>query len=45
VRHHDWSYCFEGASVDGDPLRVVVAFEDWMLVVTVVLMGQDGVEG
>jgi len=26
-------------------LRVVVAFEDWMLVVTVVLMGQDGVEG
>jgi hypothetical protein len=44
-RHHDWSYCFEGASVDGNPLRVVVAFEDWMLVVTVVLMGQDGVEG
>ena len=32
----DWSYCFEGRAVDGDQLRVVVAFEDWMLVVTVV---------
>ena len=31
-----WSYCFEGRAVDGDRLRVVVAFEDWMLVVTVV---------
>jgi hypothetical protein len=32
----DWSYCFEGWTVDEDALRVVVAFEDWMLVVTVV---------
>ena len=32
----DWSYCFEGRTVDEDALRVVVAFEDWMLVVTVV---------
>jgi hypothetical protein len=32
----DWSYCFEGTSVDEDRLRVVVAFEDTMLVVTVV---------
>jgi len=39
-----WSYCFEGASVDGEPLRVVVAFENWMLVVTVVLLGR-GEEG
>jgi hypothetical protein len=35
----DWSYCFEGPSVDGNPLRVVVAFEGWMLVVTVVRLG------
>ena len=32
----DWSYCFEGRTVDEDALRVVVAFEEWMLVVTVV---------
>lgn len=32
----DWSYCFEGRTVDQDDLRVIVAFEDWMLVVTVV---------
>jgi hypothetical protein len=44
-QHRDWSYCFEGATVDGDPLRVVVAFEDWMLVVTVVLLGRDDGEG
>ena len=35
----DWSYCFEGPTVDGDPLRVVVAFDGWMLVVTVVRLG------
>ena len=44
-RHRDWSYCFEGASVDGDPLRVVVAFADCMLVVTVVLPGPGDGEG
>lgn len=38
-----WSYCFEGPTVDGEALRVVVAFEDWMLVVTVVRL--DGEEG
>ena len=38
----DWSYCFEGRTVDGDRLRIVVAFEDWMLIVTVV--GPDGEE-
>ena len=35
----DWSYCFEGPSVDGDALRVVVAFDDWMLIITVVRLG------
>ncbi len=34
-----WSYCFEGESIDGESLRVIVAFEDWMLVVTVVRFG------
>jgi hypothetical protein len=34
-----WSYCFEGASVDSDALRIVVSFDDWMLVVTVVRLG------
>ena len=43
-RYGDWSYCFEGKSVDGDPLRVIVAFENWMLVVTVVLLGPGGLE-
>lgn len=37
--HQAWSYCFEGATIDGDDLRVVVAFEDWMLIVTVVRLG------
>jgi hypothetical protein len=32
----DWSYCIEGRTVDAGALRVVVAFEDTMLVVTVV---------
>lgn len=39
-----WSYCFEGRTVDEKPLRVVVAFEDWMLIVTVVRL-DDGREG
>lgn len=33
---NSWSYCFEGAGDDIGPLRVVVAFEDLMLIVTVV---------
>jgi hypothetical protein len=37
--HQAWSYCFEGATIDGDDLRVIVAFEDWMLIVTVVRLG------
>lgn len=36
----DWSYCFEGPSVDGVDLRVVVAFDEWMLIVTVVRIGE-----
>lgn len=32
----DWSYCFEGRTVDEDVLRVIVAFDGWMLIVTVV---------
>ncbi|GMV27609.1 MAG: hypothetical protein AMXMBFR58_36400 [Phycisphaerae bacterium] len=36
-----WSYCCEGPSVDGDLLRVIVAFEDWMLMVTVVRLGGE----
>ena len=41
VPHRNWSYCFEGAGIDGEDLRVVVAFRDWMLVVTVVRLGGD----
>ena len=36
-----WSYCYEGDAIDGDDLRVVVAFEDWMLVVTVVRLNES----
>jgi hypothetical protein len=39
-----WSYCFEGESIDGQPLRVILALDDWMLVVTVVRLGA-GEEG
>ena len=38
-RFEAWSYCFEGPTVDGEALRVIVAFEEWMLVVTVVRLG------
>jgi hypothetical protein len=38
-----WSYCFEGPTVDSERLRVVVSFDGWMLVVTVVRL--DGREG
>ncbi len=41
-RAGDWGYCFEGRTVDEDALRVVVAFEDWMLVVTVVRLDGRG---
>ncbi len=41
LAHTDWSYCFEGPSVDGDPLRIVVAIAGWMLVVTVIRLGDD----
>lgn len=34
--YESWSYCFEGLTVDEVHLRVVVSFDDWMLVVTVV---------
>jgi len=32
----NWSYCFEGKTIDDEKLRVVVAFDEWMLIVTVV---------
>lgn len=39
--YEEWSYCFEGRAVDGERLRVVVTFEDWMLVVTVVWLDDE----
>ena len=36
IQQGDWSYCFEGRTVDEDVLRVIVAFDGWMLIVTVV---------
>ena len=39
----DWSYCFEGRSVDQELLRVVVAFDGWMLLVTVIRLEKKGV--
>lgn len=37
-----WGYCFEGPTIDQEQLRVIIAFEDLMLVVTVVRLGQRG---
>ena len=39
--YRSWSYCFEGPTVDEVPLRVVVAFEASMLVVTVVRLDEQ----
>jgi hypothetical protein len=36
-----WSFCFEGKSVDGDAVRVIVALEDRLLIITVVRLGGD----
>ena len=36
-----WSYGYEGKAIDGEQLRVVVAFEDWMLVVTVIRLNES----
>ena len=36
-----WSYCYEGEAIDGEALRVVVAFDGWMLVVTVIRLGDS----
>ena len=34
---HDWNYCIEGASLDGEKIRVIVSFdEDLMPIITVV---------
>lgn len=39
--YQSWSYCFEGLTVDGVHLRVIVAFDGWMLVVTVINLDKD----
>jgi hypothetical protein len=39
--HGAWSYCFEGPSVDGERLRIIVAFDGWMLIVSVIRPDQD----
>lgn len=36
-----WSYCFEGPSVDGERLRIIVAFDGWMLIVSVIRPNRD----
>ncbi len=36
-----WTYCFEGTTIDSHEVRIVVAFEDRMLVVTVVRLDLD----
>ncbi|MFT5433662.1 MAG: hypothetical protein ACI9OJ_004369 [Myxococcota bacterium] len=42
--YEEWSYCFEGRSLDEERLRVVVAFDDGCCVVTVVRL-DDSWEG
>lgn len=34
-----WSYAFEGDSIDGEPLRVIIAFIQKLSIVTVVNLG------
>jgi hypothetical protein len=34
-----WSYAYEGNSIDGEPLRVVIAFIQKLAIVTVVKLG------
>ncbi len=41
TRHGAWNYCIEGPSPDGAALRVIVTFQDWMMVVTVVRLGKE----
>lgn len=37
-----WSYAYEGNSIDGEPLRVIIAFIQKLAIVTVIKLG--GVE-
>lgn len=34
-----WSYAYEGNSIDGEPLRVIIAFIQKLAVVTVIKLG------
>ena len=34
-----WSYAYEGNSIDGEPLRVIIAFIQKLAIVTVVKLG------
>lgn len=38
--YESWSYCYEGATVDDAVVRVVIAFDKRMLIVTVVRLGE-----
>ena len=40
--HHAWSYAVEGRTVEERHLRVIVAFDDGMIVVTVVDLDLEG---
>ena len=40
-RDGGWSYCIEGRSPNDDALRVIVAFQGWMMIVTVVRLGSE----
>lgn len=42
-RFESWSYCFEGPTIDDEQLRVVVAVEHRLLIVTVIRL-TDGEE-
>jgi len=38
--YKDWNYCIEGASLDEDKIRIIVSFdEQLMLVITVIRLG------
>jgi len=35
--HHDWNYCIEGSDIDGKKIRIIVSFDNTlMLVITVI---------
>ena len=39
----DWNYCIEGINLEGEKIRIIISFNDaMMLIITIIRIGQSG---